>query len=235
MAKTINKEGNSYIFLYSTVLVLIVAFTLSLVSLWLQPIQYANIENEKRQDILKSVKIETTREKSKEMFEKTITRQFIVNSRGEEIPGDAFSVDLSKEVKKACEEKRLPVYVANIKGETKYILPVQGAGLWGPMWGYIALNEDKNTIFDAVFDHKGETPGLGAEIAHAIFSDQFIGKTIFEHGQLVSIHIKKGGSAHGPHEVDGISGGTITSKGVEAMISNYLKCYESFLKQRHHE
>lgn len=227
-----NKQGNTYTFLYSIVLVVVVAALLAIVALSLQPAQNKNIENEKRQNILRSVNIPSTPENSKELFDKYIVKQFIVNSKGEEITGDAFTVDLAKQAKKPCEEKLLPVFVAEIDGATKYILPIYGNGLWGPLWGYISLNDDKNTVYGIVFDHKGETPGLGAEITTPHFQTQFEGKMIFDNSQLVSILVKKGGGATGVHEVDGISGGTITSKGVETMIKNYLTCYESFLKNK---
>ena len=227
-----NKKCNTYTFLYSIVLVVVVAALLAIVALSLQPAQNKNIENEKRQNILRSVNIPSTPENSKELFDKYIVKQFIVNSKGEEITGDAFTVDLAKQAKKSCEEKLLPVFVANIDGATKYILPIYGNGLWGPLWGYISLNEDKNTVYGTVFDHKGETPGLGAEITTPHFQTQFEGKMIFDNSQLVSILVKKGGGATGAHEVDAISGGTITSKGVETMIKNYLTCYESFLKNK---
>jgi len=226
-----NRQGNTYTFIYSVVLVVIVAALLSIVSLSLQPLQNENIENEKRQNILSSVNIESTPQNSKELFSKYIVEQYIVNSKGEKVAGDAFKVDLAKEVKKPCAERALPVYVANIDGVTKYILPLQGTGLWGPIWGYISLNEDKNTVFGTVFDHKGETPGLGAEITQPRFKNQFKGKLIFDAGTLISISVKKGGGASGSHEVDAISGGTITSKGVEAMLKDYLICYEQFLKK----
>lgn len=227
-----NKQGNTYTFLYSIVLVVVVAALLAIVALSLQPAQNRNIENEKRQNILRSVNITSTPENSKELFDKYIVKQFILNSKGEEVSGDAFTVDLAKQAKKTCEDKMLPVFVANIDGATKYILPIYGTGLWGPLWGYISLNEDKNTVYGTVFDHKSETPGLGAEITTPQFQTQFEGKLIFDNSQLVSILVKKGGGATGPHEVDAISGGTITSKGVETMIKSYLTCYEPFLKNK---
>ena len=140
---------------------------------------------------------------------------------------------LSETIKddKALADVKFPVFVADIDGAIKYILPTYGVGLWGPVWGYISLNEDKNTVYGVLFDHKGETPGLGAEITQPFFQKQFSGKTIFENSTLKAITVKKGGNATGAHEVDAISGGTITSKGVETMISDYLKCYEQFLKQ----
>lgn len=227
-----NKQGNTYTFLYSVILVVVVAALLAVVALWLQPKQNENIENEKRQNILRSVNVESTALDSKELFDKYIVKQFIVNSKGEEVAGDAFAVDLAKQSKVACDEKLLPVFVADINGATKYILPIYGKGLWGPLWGYISLNDDKNTIFGVVFDHKGETPGLGAEITTQVFEGQYQGKLIFDNNQMVGILVKKGGGAVGPHEVDAISGGTITSKGVENMVKDYLTCYESFLKNK---
>lgn len=227
-----NKQGNTYTFIYAVVLVVIVAALLAVVALWLQPQQNENVENEKRQNILSAVKIEASAGESKQLFEKYIVEQFVVNSQGEKTEGDAFRIDMAQETKKNCEERRLPVFVAQTEQGIKYILPLYGAGLWGPLWGYLSLDEDKNTVYGAVFDHKGETPGLGAEIATTPFGDQFAGKTIFDNDRLTAILIKKGGNASGPHEVDAISGGTITSQGVEAMIKSYLSCYESFLKQK---
>lgn len=227
-----NKQGNTYTFLYSIVLVVVVAALLSIVALWLQPIQGENIENEKRQNILRSVNISSTAVDSKALYEKYIKESFIINSNGERIEGNAFNVDVAKQSKIECSKKQLPVFVADVNGEKKYILPIYGVGLWGPLWGYISLNEDKNTIYGTVFDHKGETPGLGAEITNDKFSKQFVGKLIFNGEELTGIEVLKGGNATGEHQVDAISGGTITSKGVENMIKNYLSCYEQFLKQK---
>lgn len=227
-----NREGNTYTFIYSIVLVVIVAALLSFIALSLQPKQNENIENEKRQNILASVHIVTSPENSKSDYDKYITESYIVNINGEKTKGDAFKVDLSKEVKKERKERLLPIYIASINGEKKYILPFRGTGLWGPLWGYMSFNEDKNTIYGVIFDHKGETPGLGAEITTKAFENQFDGKLIFKDNNLTSIEIKKGGGATGKYQVDAISGGTITSKGVENMLKDYLECYESFLKNK---
>lgn len=227
-----NRQGNTYTFVYSVVLVVVVAALLAIVALGLQPTQDENIKNEKRQNILRSVNITSTPAEAEALFNKYITEQFIVNSKGERMEGNAFNIDVAKETKKTCEQRSLPVFIAQTEEGTKYILPMYGKGLWGPVWGYISLNEDKNTIYGTVFDHKGETPGLGAEITTPNFQSQFRGKLIFDNDQLVSILVKKGGNATGSHEVDAISGGTITSRGVEAMIKSYLTCYESFLKQK---
>ena len=245
-----NKQGNTYTFIYSIVLVVVVAAILAIVSLSLKPYQDENIENEKRQNILSSVNVSSTPETSAELFNKIITKQFILNYKGEAIEGNAFAVDIPTEGKKlqkalkdgqllsetikddkALADIKFPVFVADVDGAIKYVLPTYGVGLWGPVSGYISLNEDKNTVYGVLFDHKGETPGLGAEITQPFFQKQFSGKTIFENSSLKAITVKKGGNATGAHEVDGISGGTITSKAVETMIADYLKCYEQFLKQ----
>lgn len=227
-----NKQGNTYTFLYSVILVVVVAALLSIISLSLQPRQDKNRQNEKRQNILSAIHIASTAENSVELFNKYIKEQFILNAKGEKIEGKAFNIDIAKEYKKAADQRELPVFVANVDGATKYILPVYGAGLWGPIWGYISLDENKTTVYGTFFDHSGETPGLGAEITTPKFNKPFKGKVIFSGEQLTSIRIIKGGNASGSNEVDAISGGTITSQGVEAMLKNYLTYYEPFLKQR---
>lgn len=227
-----NKQGNTYTFLYSVVLVIIVAALLSIVSLSLQPRQNENRQNEKRQNILSAIHIPSTADNSAELFQRYIKEQFIINTKGERIQGNAFNVDIAKQFKLSAEKRELPVFVAEVDGAVKYILPIYGAGLWGPVWGYLSLNENKETIYGTFFDHQGETPGLGAEITTPHFNEQFKNKEIFSGDVLTSIRILKGGNATGPNEVDAISGGTITSRGVETMLKNYLSYYEPFLKQR---
>lgn len=225
-----NKQGNTYTFIYSVVLVVVVAALLAIISLSLQPKQQENIKNEKRQNILSSVNIESNADNSEQLFGQYIKDSFIINVNGERVDGNAFDVDIASQYKKAIEERLLPVFVAEVDGAKKYILPLYGAGLWGAIWGYVSLNDDKNTINGIIFDHASETPGLGAEITTMKFRDMFKNKLIFKDGVLESINIKKGGGATGDYEVDAISGGTITSKGVEAMLKNYFSHYEKFLK-----
>lgn len=227
-----NRQGNTYTFLYSVILVVIVAALLSIVSLSLQPLQNENRQNEKRQNILSAIHVSSTAANSAELFDKYIKEQYIVNDRGEKIEGNAFDVNIEKQYNLPAGKRELPVFVADVDGATKYILPVYGAGLWGPIWGYISLDDNKDTIYGTFFDHQGETPGLGAEITTPKFNGQFRNKQIFSGNRLVSIEILKGGNATGANQVDGISGGTITSKGVESMLRSYLTYYEPFLKQR---
>lgn len=124
-----------------------------------------------------------------------------------------------------------PLYVIrNDEGQTSYIVPMMGTGLWGPVWGYLAIADDGSTVTGAMFDHKSETPGLGAEIKEAGFQVPFQGKQIFqENGELKGVIAKKGGAQpDDPHGVDAISGGTITSNGVNEMIYRTLKIYEPY-------
>lgn len=228
-----NRQGNTYTFLYSVVLVVVVAALLSIVSLSLQPRQNENRQNEKRQNILSAIRISSTAENSADLFDRYIKEQFIINSKGDRIEGKAFDVNIEQQYKQPAASRELPVFVADVDGNTKYILPIYGAGLWGPIWGYISLNDDKDTVYGTFFDHQGETPGLGAEIVSQKFNEQFRNnKHIFSGNKLVGISVVKGGNATGANEVDAISGGTITSRGVETMIKNYLTYYEPFLNQR---
>lgn len=227
-----NKQGNTYTFLYSVVLVIVVAALLSVVSLSLQPRQNENRKNEKRQNILSAIHVSSTAENSAELFNKYIKEQFIVNAEGKKVNGNAFDVNIEEQYNMPVEKRELPVFVAEVDGSTKYILPIYGAGLWGPIWGYISLDDNKNTVYGTFFDHQGETPGLGAEITTPKFNNQFRNKQIFSGNTLVGIRVVKGGNATGVNEVDAISGGTITSQGVQSMLKNYLTNYEPFLKQQ---
>ena len=227
-----NKQGNTYTFIYSVILVVVVAALLSVISLSLQPRQNENRQNEKRQNILSAIHISSTAQNSAELFNKYIKEQFIVNDKGQRIEGNAFNVDIKEQYNVAADKREFPVFVADVDGATKYILPIYGAGLWGPIWGYISLDADKSTIYGTFFDHQGETPGLGAEITTPAFKIKLQKKHIFSGEELVSILVINGGNATGKNEVDAISGGTITSKGVENMLRNYLTYYEPFLKQK---
>ena len=269
--------SNTYIFVFSAVMVAIVAAVLSFASLKLKPIQDHNIRLEQMQNILASVNIESTAKDATEKFKKYIVESYVMNSEAEPQKGeDAFSVDLKKEISKIEEMKtlsarlveqkespfrkfisgfiksekadkkqinseiekikdsrKLPVYICNKNDSTFYVFPLRGKGLWGPIWGYISLEDDLNTVYGATFDHKSETPGLGAEIKEAWFQKPFHGKKIFEDGKFTSIRVMKGGAPEGDvHAVDAISGGTITSRGVEAMLRDCLSAYMPFFEQQ---
>ncbi|RLD64953.1 MAG: NADH:ubiquinone reductase (Na(+)-transporting) subunit C [Bacteroidetes bacterium] len=231
-------NGNLYTFIYASVLVIVVAATLSFTALKLQPIQDMNVKNEKMQNILTSVQVESSAETANDVFTKYITKSFVINSDGKEIEGkEAFDINLKQEYKKELEERVLPLYEATLDdGSTILVIPLMGKGLWGPIWGYIALESDMNTVFGAVFDHKGETPGLGADINADWFEEPFSGKTIYQDGKLIGIRVHKGGKGAAKaandteHGVDAISGGTITSKALEDMILDCLSSYETYLE-----
>lgn len=224
-------NSNKYTIGFSFVMVVIVALLLAFASEGLKPMQNQNIEREKMQNILKSVGVEVTRDEAKDAYDKYITEAIVLNEKGEKIEGDAFKVDVLKEYKSGG-QKNFPIFIYENEGNKKYIIPLVGKGLWGPIWGYIALESDKNTVAGASFDHKGETPGLGAEINQGWFQEPFVGKKVFdESGNYQSIKVKKGGAPEGDkHGVDAISGGTITGNGVTEMLVRTLKTYEPYLK-----
>lgn len=228
-----NRNGNTYTFLYAAIMVILVAAILASVSMALKPRQKKNVEIEKKQNILASVNIESTAETAEAIYAEKIVGEYVVNIEGEKVEGDAFTTDLKKERAKG-EEMLLPVFECQTEEGMKYVLPLYGAGLWGPIWGYVSLNEDMNTIYGANFDHEGETPGLGAEISTPMFEEPFKGKQIFnESGKLVSILVAKVGQvAPEEHKVDGISGGTITSKGLEKMLLDDFTSYQNFLNSK---
>ena len=226
--------SNRYIFIYSAVMVIVVAVALTVVAVQLKPRQVYNARVEKMQNILTSVNIASTPQNAEKEYGKYIRETFVVNTRGEKQSNvNAFDVDLYIELKKKPVDRMLPVFVSdNGSGERYYIVPLRGKGLWGPIWGYISFRSDFNTVEGAMFAHKGETPGLGAEIDTPEFQAQFKGKSIFDdQGKFVSIAVVKGGTEDSdPHGVDAISGGTITSQGLESMIRDCLSDYITFFE-----
>ncbi len=228
-----DRNSNVYTFIYASGMVILVAAILSVAAISLKPFQDKNIEVEKKQNILASVNITTDVKNAEEVYAEKIVNSYVVNSKGEKVEGNAFTIDLKKERAKPVEEQLLPVFECQIDGGVKYILPLRGTGLWGPIWGYLSLENNMSTIYGASFDHQGETPGLGAEIATANFQDQFKGKEIYDNGTLVSVVVAKSNeTAPAKHRVDGISGGTITSKGLEKMLLDDLNAYNAFLNQK---
>lgn len=248
--------SNRYIFRYASILVILVAILLSGAAILLQPAQDKNVKVEKIQDILKSANIPSTPENAMELYGKYIISEVVIDSKGEEVAvysngkfvkGDkrAFDINLKSELKiqqelalgKSTVQPFFPLYVCLKDQDTIYIIPLSGTGLWGPLWGNIALKKDFKTVEGVTFGHKSETPGLGAEIAALPFQTQFAGKQIFDDkGDFTSIKVIKGGVANSNinpvHGVDAISGGTITSKGVSAMLESNLSNYITYIKNR---
>lgn len=229
-----DRNSNSYTFIYATVMVIVVAAVLSFAATNLKKAQQQNIKIEKMQNILASVNIAADAKQAEDTYNNTVKDSYIVNSKGEKVDGKAFNVDMAAEYKKPVDQRKLPVFECEIDGQKKYILPLYGAGLWGPIWGYISLNEDATTVYGANFAHQGETPGLGAEIATKGFQVQFQGKTIFDGSKMTSIFVAKSNEkpADMSHAVDAISGGTITSKGLQRMLLQDLTAYEAFLNTK---
>jgi Na+-transporting NADH:ubiquinone oxidoreductase subunit C len=224
--------SNKYIFIFSAIMVIAVAALLSLAATLLQPAQERNLEIEKKKNMLESINVQVTWENTEELYDKYIKESFVLNSKGEPVEGvDAFTVVLKNEQKKPLEEQSLPVFKAKPDdGEEVTIFPVEGKGLWGPVYGYVSLKSDMNTIYGTNFDHKGETPGLGAEINTTAFESQFLGKKLYDNDNFVSVQVLKGGAPEGDiHGVDAISGGTITSKGLQKMIFDCLQKYNGYL------
>lgn len=234
----INKDKNGYTFMFAILLVVIVGSGLAAVSVGLKPRQDKNLVVKKKMDILNALKIEgVDRKNAEDLYAQYVqTDQCIVlDAEGNVLDGVvAFDVDIKKQYrdKKLAEaDRQYPLYVASIDGSTKYVIPVVGSGLWGPIWGYIAVNEDKTSIFGAQFDHKGETPGLGAEIKQSFFYSQYESEVLSVDGKYKKIKVVKDGSGADLHKVDGITGGTITSKGVEEMVDRTLQVYVKYFNK----
>lgn len=220
-----NKNSNIYIIVYATVMVVVVAAVLAVAALSLQARQNANVLGEKKQAILSSLAADG------ENYDEFIAA-YAVDAEGHKI--ETVSADdalqLLFDLKGAFENGTYPVFEA---ADGRVVVPVTGTGLWGPIWGYVALEKDMNTVAGVVFGHQGETPGLGAEIATPKHWAQYVGKTVFEGNELVAVKLKKGGAAPGNmHEVDAITGGTKTSDGVSAMLYNSLTAYLPLLMER---
>lgn len=234
-------HSNKYIFVYSIIMVVVVAVSLTIVAVQLKPAQDDNIRIEKMQNILSSVNISTAEIPKKEVinvYQKYVRRAFAVNNKGEIVESHTdkvFPIAMANELKKAPDAQLLPIFVATLdNGDSAFIVPLRGKGLWGSIWGYMSFKPDYNTILGCVFDHKSETPGLGAEINTAAFQRMFFGKSIFDqNADFISVIVVKGGAKpDDPHGVDAISGGTITSKGVEKMLRDNLTGYVAYFKKQ---
>lgn len=229
-----NKNSNTYQILYAAVMVLIVGTVLAFIYMALKPKQNENIANDTRKQIMSALHIATpSDDQVKETYEKYIIQDLLVDMEGNIVDSAqnvAFDVDMKKNVKLA--ERQLPVMKCRLDdGSIKYVLPVYGAGLWGPIWGYIAMNDDGNTIYGANFSHEGETPGLGARIADKDFQDEFVDKHLFQEGEFKGVVVLKKGqkSVTGAEQIDALTGATITSLGVSAMLEDCLAPYKNFL------
>ena len=218
-----NTNSNVYIITYSVVMVVIVAVLLSLAALGLKSRQEANILNEKKTQIVKALGYDVVTTS----YDDVVAEAVLLDAEGNVVENDTQKVfDALQSVKDTRAEGKFPIFKAT---DGSVVVPLYGAGLWGPIWGYVALASDMNTVKGIVLDHAGETPGLGAEITTAKHQAMYVDKTIFEGEELVGITLKKGGAdKNNPHEVDAITGGTKTSDGVSAMIKDCLVSYQPY-------
>lgn len=251
-----NTNSNTYTVIYSIVLVVVVAAILAFTS---QALKDKQNENVKLETITKVISAATQADPDYviaedadilEEYQSLISDALFVDANGEK----AGQMNIGKEDKKAIEvastsdlkkqndiikkieagnadaasELKLPVYVFNIKGQKVTVIPCYGAGLWGPVWGYLAFAEDGRTFDGAIFDHKSETPGLGAKITETPFYSQFKGRSITEEGYFGVI---KGGAKDTEHEVDAISGASITSGAVGTTVRTWVKYYLPYLNK----
>ena len=233
-----NRDSNGYTFLFAASMVLVVASTLAFTASSLKSLQEENVRKEKMQNILSTIGIQTDRDQAERIYKNHITGTLALDHFGnDDVTVDAFQLKLNNEIKKPAKEQRFPLYKAVVENINYYIIPLRGSGLWDAIWGYIALKSDINTIQGAVFDHKAETAGLGAEITQKWFMDRFKDEKVFNSsGQLVGINVSKTNNDpkdidKNDHEVDAISGATITGDGVTDMIIERLTHYLPYFEK----
>lgn len=228
-----NRENSTYTILYASIMVIIVAVGLAFTHQALSGRQTKNVNVDKMQQILRSLNVNASAKEAETKYNELIKNAYLINADGSKIEGTegieaespAFSTDIAKDASKG-----LPVFEAEIDGAKKYVIPMTGKGLWGPIWGYLSLDADGSTVYGSEFGHAGETPGLGAEIVQPSFRNQFQGKHLIKDGEFKSIAVVKPGQSVSDRDyIDGISGGTITSKGVGAMLWESVGEYKNFL------
>jgi len=228
-----NRENSGYTIIYAAVMVIIVALGLAFTHQVLNEKQTANVNIDKMQQILRSLNIDASAAEAQAQYDALVQNAYLIDNEGNKVEGTegitpndpAFSTETGDE-----NAAGLPVFEAAVDGSVKYVLSMRGAGLWGPIWGYLAIEGDGSTIYGSEFGHASETPGLGAEIVQPSFRSQFAGKELIKDGQFRSVAVVKPGKTAADRDyVDGISGGTITSKGVDAMLLQSIGEYEKFL------
>ena len=232
-----SRDSNLYTFLFVGIMIVGIASILAYTSQTLKPMQDENVKNEKMQNILSTVGINVSREEAEKSYKKYIVEELALKIDGSinENINPFSDLNLAKELKKDYEDQHFPLYVAEINSEKYYIIELRGTGLWDAIWGYISLKSDFNTVNGVSFDHKGETAGLGAEITKDWFKESFKDEKIFNSdGEFVGITVLKGNNDPNnidkdDHEVDAISGSTITGDGVTDMIYERVNNYLPYL------
>ena len=232
--KGLNTNSNSYTIIYSIIIVILVAFLLAFVFQALKPMQDANVALDKKKQILNSLNIrDLNNEDAAAKYQEVVLADEIIDEQGNvlekgEQGGENYGFKLNSADFK---NGKLALFVCKVDGQTKYVIPVYGMGLWGAINGYIAINADKSTVFGTYFDHESETAGLGAEIKdNRAWQNQFQGKKLFaQDPNKIALAVSK--KVEDPStQVDGITGATLTSNGVTEMLQTCLGAYMNFLK-----
>jgi Na+-transporting NADH:ubiquinone oxidoreductase subunit C len=214
----LNTNANGYIIVYSCLMVVIVAFLLAFVSSALKPQQDINVALDKKKQVLAALNIRDLSDSEAEKKYSEVVKK-----------DEAFALNSSD-----YKEGRLAIYECVVDGAKKYVVPVYGMGLWGPIWGYVAVNDDCNTVYGAYFNHDSETAGLGAEIKDSkAWQDKFIGKTIYDANGTPVLKVVKSSEVKNPQsEVDGVTGATLTSNGVSDMLQDGFTKYKDLLTNK---
>ena len=240
-----NTDTNKYTILFAIGMVIVVGSLLAFTASSLAPNIDVNKRLEKQQNILYAMGINentsssakfVSTEKAPDLFKQYIVEQIIIQGGDISTSEDAYLIDVKKQQanSKVGIERKLPLFVGEKENEKFYIAPIRGKGLWDAIWAYVAMDENM-VIQGAYFDHKGETPGLGANIKERFFMDDFIGEHLMENGNFKGITVSKSNADPKnvdkmDYEVDAIAGATITGDGVAAMIKSELKLYVPYFK-----
>lgn len=231
------QRSNTYILIYTLILTVVCGVSLAVAKMALKPAQDMQIELQRKKNILSTIMTLKKGDNAETIYKQRV-KEFVINFKGEKIENvSAASINVEREFKKPVEERQLPVY--EISSETDpnktefYVIPTFGKGLWDVISSYISIKSDGTTINGVSFNHKAETPGLGARIKdeEAVYS-RYKGKTLFEADKPVGVEMQKGeGNNYDsePHKIDGMSGATLTGKGVNAMVKEYTIAYSNFL------
>lgn len=244
-----NTNSNIYTVIYTTIIVVVVAAVLAFVAMTLKPLQDANIKAETISQMLSAAQLVSADELGSmdnqailRKYSESIGTAFLIDAKGakvRELNTELNSIELADNLKeqnyniKGAGEPQLPVYVFEKDDQDIYVIPVYGAGLWGPVWGYFAFNGDCSRIIGAYFDHSSETPGLGAKIKdEPWFREQFVGKSLDIKGEKLFSIVKGGVPEGNASAVDAIAGATMTGNGLDAAINTWMAAYKPFLMKQ---
>ncbi len=244
-----NTNSNVYTIVYTTIVVVVAAAILAVAAMALKPKQTANIKAETISQMLTAAGFSSKEDLAKlgneqilAMYSENVKNAYLIDAAGSktgELETEVSNIELQDNLKVenkniAAGNPQLPVYVFEKDGAEINVIPVYGAGLWGPIWGYVAFNAECTEIVGAYFDHESETPGLGAKIKdEAWFREQFQGKSVNYADADHSFSIVKGGAPKDDNSaVDAITGATMTCNGLEAALNTWFKAYLPFLQKK---